>query len=321
MQLGSIALRAPYAAGSGLLLTNDFSTTLRGLDAYPSRATVYSLANPSIYTTYAISSAGGSQIVLGAALDGPDRAYAPGDLVRFWCDLADVGGGLTYGPGASRPGPGTAGRVYVPSDGVITSIDTGSAWVGWNPGGAVLTIPPAVSSWTPLAGQTGTCADIAGGGIALSVNGTSGLSQAALYRSLGSSTVYSVSCAMRTCCGNAGYPSWGLFVGGASKTLTLGQVSSGNVQITSQTGFLSGSASSVFNFTPLVSPAGLFRWRISADGTTRSYAMSGDGSNWITIYSEPLGTFLTETVAGVMLGAYSGTPENFASTVCSWSGA
>ena len=64
------------------------------------------------------------------------------------CDITLAG--ATYGPGANKPAAGQAGRIYVPSDGTIVSVDTGSAWVGLNPASSEMTIPPTVANWTQM---------------------------------------------------------------------------------------------------------------------------------------------------------------------------
>ena len=77
--------------------------------------------------------------------------------------------GITYGAGASRSAAGTAGRVYVPSDGIMASLDNGTSWLGFNPYGQQFTIPPLMSTWTTVNGSDGTFTDIPGGGINLLV--------------------------------------------------------------------------------------------------------------------------------------------------------
>jgi hypothetical protein len=51
-----------------------------------------------------------------------------------WASQTPSGGGATYGPYSSRPSPGTSGRLYIPSDGPETFVDTGSAWLPLVPG-------------------------------------------------------------------------------------------------------------------------------------------------------------------------------------------
>ncbi len=54
----------------------------------------------------------------------------------------------SYAAYASRPAAGTAGRVFVPSDGLTTFVDSGSAWRPIINGSVVGTQPPAAASFT-----------------------------------------------------------------------------------------------------------------------------------------------------------------------------
>lgn len=246
------------------------------------------------------------------------------------CDITiSTPPGLTYGAGASRPSAGTAGRIYVPSDGAITSIDTGSAWVGHNPFGISFTIPPAKASWTAISdGTNGVCSDIPGGGLFFS--GNSGYS--ALYKTLGSGTSYTVTAAVSCQSVNNGFPHFGMFVSDGSKIIGFGlDPTTGNDELVvtefSNFSFEFGSGTgvtTVYNKV-VVSGGNAPLWlRMTNNGTSRFYYTSMDGINFVQLFSHTFNTFISETLAGVYVaGGNTPTTNNgtAAMNVWSWSGA
>lgn len=107
MILGMIQLRAPYAPGSGVIVTDDLTNTLNELDAFPSRVRLYKQSNLNVYTGYLVTSAGGSRITLGSVVEGTDQAFSPGDLVWFQSNLKDV----PAGAGSGTIQSGSAGQL------------------------------------------------------------------------------------------------------------------------------------------------------------------------------------------------------------------
>lgn len=92
MILGQIQLIQAHTSGSATFLTTDLTTVLANMDAYPSRATVYSRDNLLRNTTFAVTAIGGSHISLGSVISGADQTYKAGDLVQLQANLADAGG-------------------------------------------------------------------------------------------------------------------------------------------------------------------------------------------------------------------------------------
>lgn len=58
------------------------------------------------------------------------------------------GGGTSIGPYSTRPAPGNAGAIFVPTDGPISFIDDGTEWRPMIPGGRIGKQPPPIANWT-----------------------------------------------------------------------------------------------------------------------------------------------------------------------------
>ena len=244
------------------------------------------------------------------------------------CDITiSIPPGVTYGAGASRPAAGTAGRMYVPSDGIMSSIDTGSAWVGLNPGGSPFTIPPISSSgWTQKNSSVATITDFPGGGIsvAFQYGSASNTPVWSLYRTLANGTSYSVIAAMQVLPAN--YSSngrFGVVISDATKALMFALDQAGQKIVVESYTVFSGSTTvaNVYNRGILYIPATLW-FKVTNDGTHRTYYSSIDGIAWHQTYQETYNTFLVETVAGF---GYSDNSNSMgllpAMNLLSWSGA
>jgi hypothetical protein len=109
MIVAKVQLVRNYSPGMRYVQTNDLTDILLQLDAVPSRATLYSRANPAVNTTYAVASVGGGMINLGAVLAGTDRAYVMGDLVGLQTNMADASLMATVPPPVIPPG--TSGTI------------------------------------------------------------------------------------------------------------------------------------------------------------------------------------------------------------------
>jgi hypothetical protein len=221
-----------------------------------------------------------------------------------WVDPTTLGTLIGYGAGASRPGSGVvAGQTYIPSDGIMTSIWSGSAWVGHNPFGAPFTIPPISSSgWTQFNSSAATVTDYPGGGIGVVFNYT-GLSSTpvwSLYRSLsGIGTNYTLTAAMIILTPNYSTNArFGITINDGTKTILFGyQTSTHTVSVETYTTTAGGSVASVYARDMIQTPSTLWL-RVKNDGTHRTYYTSLDGITFSQAYQETFSTFLTETGGG-----------------------
>lgn len=76
-----------------------------------------------------------------------------------WVSQAAAGGSsIGYGLYASRPAAGTAGKMYIPSDGWVPFVDDGANWRPYL-NGRVGMQPPAAAGWTIVNAAGGTLAD------------------------------------------------------------------------------------------------------------------------------------------------------------------
>lgn len=209
--------------------------------------------------------------------------------------------GTSIGAGVSRPSPGTAGRVYIPTDGVITSVDNGTAWVGHNPFGLPFTIPPAsgVSPWTLTTdGTNGVVVDIPGGGI--NFGSVSGNAWCKVLQTIPSGTNYTadIAVSLNNVVSSTTTNEFGVVISDGTKMISLGKDSTAN-----------GINKSTYAASAFASPSssgastGLFvmstLWlRIKNNGTNRLYYVSTDGIVWKQLFTETFSTFLTETLVG-----------------------
>ncbi len=158
------------------------------------------------------------------------------DSANSRCDITVAG--AAYGPATDRPSAGQAGRLYIPSDpGIITSLDNGSSWVGFNPHGVPYTIPPTSGNFTVITGtgllSTTFLTDIPGGGLYAgptsgdSSPGESGIGFA--YRSV-SGTPYDIRACIHYSNLGINYPDGGIFVLNGTKSICMA-VAGGTNQI------------------------------------------------------------------------------------------
>jgi hypothetical protein len=266
--------------------------------------------------------------------------YLRGDGTWSNPSLSGGGAGTNYGPGANKPVAGMAGRVYVPSDGAIISVDTGTTWVGLNPFGALFSIPPAVVNWTAFGNGSNVPGnanlDIPGGGITLrsaSANTNGNFCLQGIYRSLTGGT-YDVRAALQApmytmdMMGHTSDWAYGMCVSDGTQFIIFGW-SQGGANV-SQLGIQRYPTANQFT-----QPAMLVRinginapffqptaWlRISSDGTNRHYWASLDGLSWMLMYQEAARSYLSETFAGIFT---SPNPTNVGVSnfinILSWSG-
>lgn len=107
-------------------------------------------------------------------LDSTGRLTVYADGAEKTCLVTGDGGGggsTSVGLYSARPAAGTAGRIYVPTDGPISFIDDGAAWRPMLPNGGLGTETSFASSWTDFGQGSPTLADDHGTLLLLSSSG------------------------------------------------------------------------------------------------------------------------------------------------------
>lgn len=247
------------------------------------------------------------------------------------CDITVSGGGggstVGYGAGSSKPSPGTAGNMYIPNNGAIVSVDTGSAWVGFNPFGLVFTIPPVMSAWTQIQSSLFTGADIPGGGISMLVPVTTGVSLVGLQKAPASPTSYTVIACFSILGMAVNNPGLGIMISDGTKFVVYGPVVASGDDMVLNVGQFNSLTSFSANAFSESGPVGILPniWlKLVQDGTHRTFYMSNNGITWVQIYQEATANFLTETTVGFGGDAIAGGTVGYQevdATLLSWSGA
>jgi hypothetical protein len=229
------------------------------------------------------------------------------------------GGTVSYGAAAGRPAPGTAGNLYIPSDGLVTSLDTGSSWVGYMPGNAIMTIPPVVADWTALHGTITTASDIPGGGIVLAAIATGSDTLSGISRPLSAPTGYTITAAMRSTYQNSNGRT-GIFISDGTQFCTVGWRGDG-VLLASLWNTATSYGGNLYSGQTIALGGSLFWLRITDDGTHRTYWCSTDGLYWVNFYYENSSINITDaTSTGIWL--YSDADDLMTDNLLlSWSGA
>jgi hypothetical protein len=198
------------------------------------------------------------------------------------CDLTIAPGGnvIGFGVGASKPAAGNKGNLYVPTDGIMTSIDSGSIWDGHNPYGAPFTIPPVLATgWTKTNSGGATFSDVPGGGITVIFNGTQASADpVTAFRSLSSGTSYTFTAAMQLLTPEYSTSDrYGITVTDGTKTIMFGIQFNGDIlfDINTFTALTSPTVASLSSRQIFMLPATLWL-QISNNGTKR---LSHKGNN------------------------------------------
>lgn len=222
--------------------------------------------------------------------------------------------GSNYNTGANKPAAGFTGRLYIPSDGVITQVDSGSAYLGYSANG-LFTIPPTVSNWSWANQGTATATDIPGGGIYLLTTTHVGDDNKLLLRTL--SPPYTITCGFKAMIADINNSRTGIYLYDtvSTKVEMFGLGEARNYRVSTwATPTSSGS-----NVTGLVfcNLPDIIWLRIFDNSTTRKFLISVDGVNWIQIYSEATNTFLTPNRVGIGVDTNNATFPGFM-TLVSW---
>jgi hypothetical protein len=231
-----------------------------------------------------------------------------------------AGGGATIGTGteAARPTAGTAGNLYLPSDGSTLERDTGSAWAPWGPI-YPFTAPPT-TGWTWVNQKTSTQAasvDTTHGGLYLR-GGPDSADAWSMYLQTIPATPYTLTVFYQPLIFVVNYMAAGLVLRDSAGTgfITFMQIAN-NGGRTIDIDHGTGTAVSVQDLTVgTFVPANWFR--ITDNGTTRAYLTSADGQHWEQMYSQAHATPYTPNQIGIGVDARNGSSLPVAMNLLSW---
>ncbi len=234
------------------------------------------------------------------------------------CDITVSG--ATYGPASSRPTAGQAGRIYIPSDpGIITSVDTGSTWVGLNPCGVPFTIPPTSGNWTEFNSTGLTVNDIPGGGLGMIGKLQSGDNAQGIFRSISNSSSYTLIGCISIPGVKINYLRCGLILSDGTKYIAFGfDANVSGLSVNTASGFTVGPTGLISDST-ILTPNPIWL-KIVNNGVNRNFYFSADGYTWVEFYSQSYNTYLVESYGGVYVDTNNGGVTQSALTVLSWSG-
>lgn len=224
---------------------------------------------------------------------------------------------ITTAAYASRPAAAKAGRLFLPSDGLVVERDTGSAWASWGP---IFPLTAPVDGDFAWVNQGGASVNAASGGIHLL--GPAGVSASVRVRKKAApATPWTLTAAFIPGIHRADFNQFGLIWRQSSdgKLVTFGPISNGSVWVvgvnkwTDATTFSAGYSTTIVTFYP-ISPVFL---RITDDGTNRVASISADGVNWEQIHTIGRADFLTANEFGFYVNSQNATYAA-ACTLLSW---
>ena len=204
--------------------------------------------------------------------------------------LSATGGGtIDSGTYASLPAASAAGRLYLPTDAPYVLRDTGAAWEAWGPVRR-LTVPPS-SGWS-WANQGGATIATSGGAHTIVAPAVGGANQRIRYRTA-PATPYTITALL----------AWdGLGLNYHHLGIGFRQSSDGKDSLIKWQGSVvliqNWNTATSYNGAPSITSVGaiydsLFWFRISDDGTNRTYSYSRNGYGWFQVYQVSRTTFLT----------------------------
>jgi hypothetical protein len=259
-------------------------------------------------------------------------ALAPGSLGQVlmqgssstptWSTISQ--GTIQLGAYASRPVAGTAGRVYMPTDGGIQFVDNGAAW---QPilDGTLGTQPPATGTFTQSHFTTGTTAADSNGAVRLAnVNGVAADQfQSLLVSGVAPSTAYTLTVSFRALIAliaTSEFSNVGICITDGTKFegMRIGYLDTIQVvQYNTYNSFNQNLNSSVMPW-----PGGGARMWMklkNVNGGNRTWSFSVDGVNYYTLITEAAGTFMTETNVGFFINTAAGNTQTTQGILESWS--
>lgn len=245
-----------------------------------------------------------------------------------WSTPAGGGGGssITSGTYAALPAAGTAGNVYLPTDGVSELYDTGAAWAPWGPIWPLTPLDDSVFSWVNQGTSSTTSAK---GYVYLLGQLPNGTIQLRGRTKSAPSTPYTITMGLIPLLNSQSSFDLGLFfrASGAGTLATIGVNSnqgsaSGESSISIVSRYWNSATSiSATNAQSFIQLGSSMVWlRITDNGTNRISSYSVDGYNFITLFTVGRTSFLTADQIGFFVfGNATSTTFNFpAMTILSW---
>lgn len=241
--------------------------------------------------------------------------------------------GSSRGTFASRPAAGVAGRIYFATDAPIVSHDNGSSWATYQIGTPPLTAPPAVAGFTAInaGGRTTTSTDSFGGIKMVAIDGAN-VSDYRLRKVTAPVVAYSLTVHLV-----ASLPFNYAFAGICWRNSTTGNcIVFGLITYTS-TAFGGGdifaryitadsngaspaytdSTTKILDALPPLGTGGIWL-RLTDDlATTRTYEVSLDGINYLTLLSEARTTSITPDEIGLCIAPRAAV-NGSATQACAW---
>lgn len=228
-------------------------------------------------------------------------------------------GVVSSGAFGSRPAAGTAGRLYLASDAPLLSYDNGSAWSNFQLGSPPLTVPPAVSTFTAInaGGRTTTSTDSYGGILMVATDGTTA-EDYRLRKKTAPVAAYTFTVHMVPTLPEGNYPGAGICWRASATGNTiffgvLGYASTGFGGLSLMCRYCTASsagASPTFTSSadkvaieglPFAGTGGIWLRMIDDLATTRTFQISADGINFVTILSEARTTSITPDEIGLWI--------------------
>jgi hypothetical protein len=216
---------------------------------------------------------------------------------------------------AARPAAGTAGRLYLPTDGLSIARDSGASWMPWGPS-FPLTAPPTGAAWSWL-NQNGSTITETKDALLLLGAGVGNVSNLTGRLKAAPATPYTVTALVLAPPMIKNNHGWGLLLRNSSsgriRTFGIAEfVASATVPGPAIMVWGTTSATAAFADFSYAQPIGaIVRWyRIADDGTTLTFSISEDGQNWLTIYAEARATYVTG--GPDQIGFFAGTQNTAA---------
>ena len=210
---------------------------------------------------------------------------------------APGGGDSTYTDTyANIPAASNDGDLFFPSDGFSAYRDTGAAWASWGPLHP-FTTPPAVATFTWVNQGGATAVETYGGIHLYAPSGAGNNTRALVVATGGTPWVVTLSYIPHTW--GVNYNVVGVIVRESGTNEEERFFYNGNYQI----GVNRMTNPTTYNSTPFTE-LGLNRpsfWRVSDDGTNRSWYVSPDGQNWYLTVQYGRTTFLTADEVGIFV--------------------
>jgi len=315
---------APYSGVTMVwipVVTSGGTDVRAGLAAQPAGATLYvqDKNDGASYAKFTLT-AGGTD--LGSYFACPVAYVANGNaLFNNQAVVVQFAGGgspaTVSGPFAARPTPGMPGRLYLPTDGYQLERDLGSAWIPWGPVFPLTPPDDTGFSWVNQGSSTLTTTKDA---IVLRGAAVGNVNNLVARVKATPATPYTITAFLL---GNPlakPFLSYGLCVRESTSGKVIGFRASGGSPSSLSVTTYTTATSALANPLQIPIHAAIPWWRISDDGTTRTYAFSMDGQTWTTVYSEPRATFIVPNQIGFMADTQNQTGPNTDSvvTVLSW---